>query len=63
MKEYEDWVFQEIRNCDVILSCTKEFIDESNVEFINIQEDIQGKDILTFKCPKCNKQHESLRFN
>lgn len=63
MKGYEDWVYPELRSCDVILTCTKEFISEDEVKFINIEEDMQGRDTLTFECPKCKEEHKSLRFN
>jgi hypothetical protein len=46
----------------VIMSCNKEWIDEQLVEFIDICEDIDGADILTFKCPICNEHHTSKRF-
>jgi hypothetical protein len=32
------------------------------VKFINIEEDIQGADILTFECPHCKTQQKSKRF-
>jgi predicted RNA-binding Zn-ribbon protein involved in translation (DUF1610 family) len=38
------------------------FIDEKYVEFINIEEDFQGFDVLTFRCPKCGTQQKSKRF-
>jgi uncharacterized protein (UPF0212 family) len=47
----------------VNLSCIQDKIDEREVEFIDIEEDYMGRDILTFKCPECNKQHRSLRFS
>jgi hypothetical protein len=37
-------------------------LDERDVEFLNIEEDIQGKDVMTFKCPECKKQRKSHRF-
>ena len=46
----------------VMLACTQDKIDERMVKFIDIQEDIQGRDVLTFQCPKCNRTHTSLRF-
>lgn len=38
------------------------FIDEKYVEFIDIEEDFQGFDVLTFRCPKCGTQQKSKRF-
>jgi len=40
----------------------KEFIDEKRVKFINIEEGIQGEDILTFKCPDCSSVCSSKRL-
>lgn len=39
----------------------KEWMDESKVKFENIEEDIQGKDILYFECPVCKTQQKSHR--
>ena len=30
-------------------------MNENDVELVNIEEDFQGHDILTFVCPKCKK--------
>lgn len=35
--------------------------DERKVQFENIEEDIQGRDVLTFVCPGCDKTVKSLR--
>jgi hypothetical protein len=37
-------------------------MDEDKVEFINIEEDIQGKDVLTFRCPECKEVRKSYRL-
>jgi hypothetical protein len=50
------------RPITVILSCTKERMNEQEVTFLNIAEDIQGRDCLTFVCPKCGQDHTSFRF-
>ncbi len=42
-------------------SCDTSF-DEDKVEFLNIEEDMQGRDVLTFTCPSCNKTKKSWRF-
>lgn len=55
MEKYERRIY-------VIAGCTKEKIDEETVGFIDIYEDFQGRDVLTFTCPLCGKQHKSLRF-
>jgi len=50
------------REIVVILTCSKERVPESTVEFENIEEDMTGRDILTFKCPQCGESHRSLRL-
>ena len=40
--------------------CKKE-IDESKVEFVDICEDPQGRDLMTFVC-LCGSHQQSLRF-
>jgi len=30
------------------------WIDEDDTKSLNIEEDIQGADVLTFECPKCD---------
>ena len=37
----------------------REWYYEKKVEFINIEEGIQGEDILTFKCPVCSTVNSS----
>lgn len=46
----------------VTLSCNSERIDEREVEFVNIEENFYGEDVLTFKCPRCGEIHKSLRL-
>jgi hypothetical protein len=45
----------------VYCSDCKEWMDEKEVSFENIEEDFQGRDILTFKCSKCKNIQQSLR--
>ena len=45
----------------VMLTCTKDWKLEEEVESINIEEDFLGRDVLTFVCPECGKTHQSLR--
>jgi len=47
----------------VQVRCSKcdAWIEEELVEFRNIEEDMQGKDILTFKCPECKTVQKSHR--
>jgi len=46
----------------VVCLCNGDRIPEENVEFLNIEEDIQGRDILTFKWPECGEIHKSFRL-
>lgn len=39
--------------------CRQDFHTDS-VEFLNIEEDIQGRDLMTFKCPTCHREEKSL---
>ena len=38
------------------------WVDEDDTEFVNIEEDFQGADQLTFICNKCNTQSKSKRY-
>lgn len=49
------------RQVKVMLTCTKDWKLEEEVESINIEEDFLGRDVLTFVCPECGKTHQSLR--
>lgn len=44
-----------------ILYCStcKESKDEEKTEFIDIEENIYGEDVLTFICPDCKKEQKS----
>lgn len=46
----------------VVLSCTQDRVPETTVTAENIEEDILGRDILTFRCPKCGESHRSFRL-
>lgn len=46
----------------VMLTCNKEWMEEELVNYIDIEEDMEGKDVLTFECPVCNEVHRSRRF-
>lgn len=52
----------------VLLKCEKsamteyEWVDVEDVKFLNIEEDVQGRDVMTFECPKCGESHKSLVF-
>jgi len=46
----------------LVQTCNSERIDEQDVECLNVEEDIQGRDIVTFKCPECGTEHKSVRL-
>ena len=52
----------QFRRVQLIQSCNLERINEEDVDCLNIEEDIQGRDIVTFKCPNCNEEHKSVRL-
>lgn len=49
---------------EVVVYCStcQEYIDEEKVEFVDIEENMVGADILTFTCPKCKKRKRSRRL-
>lgn len=57
-----DWYEYE-RPIMVTLSCVQEAVPESLVAIENIEEDFQGRDVITFICPECGETHKSLRFS
>lgn len=46
----------------VTLSCDGDRVDERTVKVEDIEEDIQGRDVLTFTCPRCGEVHRSYRL-
>ena len=50
------------RIIQVYCSKCEEFKDENDTEFVNIEEDIQGADVLTFICPDCGTKQKSRRL-
>lgn len=50
------------REVQVVLTCNKEYVAESSVRFLNIEEDYAGRDLLTFICPECGQVHKSFRL-
>ena len=51
------------RPVSVMLPCNSyERVDERTVTTLNIEEDISGRDVLTFTCPRCAETHRSLRL-
>jgi len=48
---------------EIKVRCKKcaEWIDENETEFVNIEEDFEGRDVLTFICPQCKTKQKSCR--
>lgn len=40
----------------------KVFVNVDETEFVNIEEDIQGVDVMTYICPHCKKEQKSKIF-
>lgn len=38
------------------------WVNVDDTEFINIEEDFQGADLMTFECPHCNTKQKSRIF-
>jgi hypothetical protein len=47
-------------SCEVYCSKCKLWYGEEDIQFINIEEDISGRDVLTFVCKLCNTEQRSL---
>ena len=47
----------------IVVFCKKcnEWIAEGDTKFENIEEDFQGRDLLTYKCPYCKTSQKSYR--
>jgi len=45
----------------VCTECSEEH-DTESVKFLNIEEDIQGQDIMYFECPLTNLEAKSLVY-
>jgi endogenous inhibitor of DNA gyrase (YacG/DUF329 family) len=50
-----------MRTIEVTCTVCKKTHDEANVEFVNIEEDFEGRDVLTFVCPGCGETVKSKR--
>ena len=53
--------FADEHNIRVYCTECAQWIPEDTVEFLNIEEDIQGRDKMTFNCPTCKTKNTSLR--
>lgn len=57
-----EWLEKFGPKIQVYCSGCKKLVNEEDTEFIGISEDIQGADLLTFKCKKCGQQSTSRRL-
>ena len=39
------------------------WVNEEKTKFVNIEEGMQGEDILTFECPDCGQTSKSRRYS
>lgn len=51
------------RRTKVWLECTGEPFDFRSVRVHKVTRQVAGVETVRFSCPRCGKQHESLRFN
>ena len=51
-----------MNNMIVVCSEWSEEHDTAEVKFLNIEEDIQGRDIMYFTCPVTNTETKSLVY-
>ena len=47
----------------IVVFCEKcsEWVAEADTKFVSIEEDFQGKDLLTYICPYCKSSQKSYR--
>ena len=60
MKEEQEEYFGPARKPRVYCSKCEEWKTDLQTEFINIEENQFGEDLLTFKCKACSKINKSL---
>lgn len=63
-EEIEKWP-EEMKDYEkpITVICSKcGRLNEKDTKFIDIAEDIQGADVLTFKCPHCGETRKSRRY-
>lgn len=47
-------------NTYVRCSCQEEWLPTDEVEFVDIQENVYGEDVLAYLCSCCGEVHESV---
>lgn len=56
--------YREAHGCTIACHhCHEEFGEnDDNIKITNIEENELGQDVVSFKCPNCNKDTTSLRW-
>jgi len=54
--------YQYRKPINVVLACTREEVNEEDVDILDLSEDPMGRDVLTFRCPVCAEYHKSYRI-
>jgi hypothetical protein len=49
-------------NFTVYCAGCEERVPVVKVKFLNVEEDIQGRDIMTFKCSFCGEDHKGMVY-
>lgn len=52
----------ELPRSTVVLTCNSQHVAADDVAFLDVAEDAQGRDVMTFTCPKCQEVHKSLIY-
>jgi hypothetical protein len=63
VRDADDEIYGE-RKIKVMCACSHGLYneDEAVAEYVNIEENMMGEDVVTFKCALCDKEHSSRRF-
>jgi len=46
----------------VILACTSEHVDETEIKILRHEESADGIDLVVYRCPRCLGEHISARY-
>ena len=49
-----------MKECKVYCSKCKEWVVSKDIEFLDIEEDVSGRDNVTFICNECKTENKSL---
>jgi len=44
----------------VMQDCTGEQVNVDKTTFVDVEEDIYGRDVMTYTCPECGEDHKAL---